>query len=116
MQISELTEQRDTALRRADRSEAARQQLDIQGFEICQLSCKWRPSDPKKFVRLRLANAQNNAGTGASFQCIHTKERADFICAGGQSADSAQGAFCELARQPNRRMTPQIRRLPWQPA
>lgn len=29
MQISELTEQRDTALRRADRSEAARQQLDV---------------------------------------------------------------------------------------
>lgn len=39
---------------------------NFQGFEICQLSWKWRSSDPKKFVRLRLADAQNNSAVPPS--------------------------------------------------
>lgn len=50
MQISELTEQRDTALRRADRSEAARQQLDIRLQETLE-TAKSEREDWTEYVR-----------------------------------------------------------------
>lgn len=50
MQISELTEQRDTALRRADRSEAARQQLDVRLQETLE-TAKSEREDWTEYVR-----------------------------------------------------------------
>ena len=50
MQISELTEQRDTALRRADRSEAARQQLDARLQETLE-TAKSEREDWTEYVR-----------------------------------------------------------------
>lgn len=50
MQISELTEQRDTALRRADRSGAARQQLDVRLHETLE-TAKSEREDWTEYVR-----------------------------------------------------------------
>ena len=50
LQISELTEQRDTGLRRADRTEAARQQLDIRLQEALE-TAKSEREDWTEYVR-----------------------------------------------------------------
>lgn len=50
MQISELTEQRDTGLRRADRTEAARQQLDVRLHEALE-TAKSEREDWTEYVR-----------------------------------------------------------------
>jgi len=50
LQISELTEQRDAGLRRADRTEAARQQLDIRLQEALE-TAKSEREDWTEYVR-----------------------------------------------------------------
>lgn len=49
-----------TRILEISRWDVTRSRGSFQGFEICQLSWKWRSSDPKKFALLRLSSP--NAG------------------------------------------------------